>query len=194
MIWAPGLLLGSFSFQGWVVAAAEVNSNVRYEPEEVHPHQIAVGLGVQAGVITLPAIVIGVVIVVRAAGASDSYLAWAAFAVLLVSGLTTLIQAVRFGKYRVGAHPDHGDVGGVLRGVHRCAAGERAGHDGEPDRRIVAVPVPAGGQAVAAAADLHAGGVGVGDHADHGHRAAGRPRRDSSNSTLNCIHCRQLHR
>ena len=80
------------------MAAAEVNSNVRYEPQEVPPHQIAVGLGVQAGVITLPAIVIGVVIVVRAAGASDSYLAWAAFAVLLVSGLTTLIQAVRFGR------------------------------------------------------------------------------------------------
>ena len=80
------------------MVAAEVNQNVRYEPEEVPPHRIAVGLGVQAGVITLPAIVIGVVIVVRAAGASDSYLAWAAFSVLLVSGFTTLIQAVRFGR------------------------------------------------------------------------------------------------
>ena len=80
------------------MVAAEVNQNVRYEPEEVPPHPIAVGLGVQAGVITLPAIVIGVVIVVRAAGASDSYLAWAAFSVLLVSGFTTLIQAVRFGR------------------------------------------------------------------------------------------------
>ena len=55
----------------------------------------------QAGVITLPAIVIGVVIVVRAAGASDSYLAWAAFAVLLVSGFTTLIQAVGFGVMNI---------------------------------------------------------------------------------------------
>ena len=80
------------------MVAAEVNHNVRYESQEVPPHQKAVGLGVQAGVITLPAIVIGVVIVVRAAGASDSYLAWAAFSVLLVSGFTTLIQAVRFGR------------------------------------------------------------------------------------------------
>ena len=71
---------------------------MRYEPEENPPAPVTVGLGVQAGVITLPAIVIGVVIVVRAAGASDSYLAWAAFSVLLVSGFTTLIQAVRFGR------------------------------------------------------------------------------------------------
>ena len=48
--------------------------------------------------ITLPAIVIGVVIVVKAGGGSDNYLAWAAFAVLLVSGFTTLIQAVRIGR------------------------------------------------------------------------------------------------
>ena len=80
------------------MAAAQVNQNVRYEPEEVPPRPIFLGLGVQAGVITLPAIVIGVVIVMRAGGASDSYVAWAAFAVLLVSGFTTLIQAVRVGR------------------------------------------------------------------------------------------------
>ena len=80
------------------MAAAEVNHNVRYEPDEKAPNHVTIGLGVQAGVITLPAIVIGVVIVVRAGGGSDSYLAWAAFAVLLVSGFTTLIQAVRFGR------------------------------------------------------------------------------------------------
>ena len=80
------------------MATAEVNRNVRYEPEESPPGAITVGLGVQAGVITLPAIVIGVVIVVKAGGGSDGYLAWAAFAVLLVSGFTTLVQAVRFGR------------------------------------------------------------------------------------------------
>ena len=95
---APRLLPGSFLVEGGWLAAAEVNQNVRYESEEVPPRPIFIGLGLQAGVITLPAIVIGVVIVVRAAGASDSYLAWAAFVVLLVSGFTTLIQAVRFGR------------------------------------------------------------------------------------------------
>ena len=82
------------------MAAAEVIQNVRYEPDERAPNHVTVGLGVQARVITLPAIVIRVVIVVRAAGGSDSYLAWAAFAVLLVSGFTTLIRTVRFGPIR----------------------------------------------------------------------------------------------
>ena len=49
-----------------------MNQNVRYEPEENPPAPVTVGLGVQAGVITLPAVVIGVVIVVRAAGASEA--------------------------------------------------------------------------------------------------------------------------
>jgi xanthine/uracil permease len=39
-----------------------------------------------------------VLIVMRAVEASDSYLAWAAFAALFISGLTTLVQAVRFGR------------------------------------------------------------------------------------------------
>ncbi len=84
------------------MAAAEVNQNVRYEPDESAPNHVTIGLGVQAGVITLPSIVIGVVIVVKAGGGSDSYLAWAAFAVLLVSGFTTLIQAVRVGRIGAG--------------------------------------------------------------------------------------------
>ena len=80
------------------MAAAQVNRNVRYEPEESPPRAITVGLGVQAAVVTLAPIVIGVLIVMRAADASDSYLAWAAFAALFISGLTTVVQAVRFGR------------------------------------------------------------------------------------------------
>ena len=80
------------------MAAAQVNENVRYEPEEIPPRAMTVGLGVQAAVVTLPGIVIGVLIVTRAAGAADSYITWAAFAALLVSGATTIVQAVRFGR------------------------------------------------------------------------------------------------
>ena len=80
------------------MAAAEVNQNVRYEPEESPPRPITVGLGVQAAVVTVAPIIIGALIVMRAVDASDGYLAWAAFGALFVSGLTTVVQAVRFGR------------------------------------------------------------------------------------------------
>ena len=80
------------------MAAAEVNQNVLYEPEESPPGPITVGLGVQAAVVTVAPIIIGVLIVMRAVDTSDSYLAWAAFAALFISGLTTVVQAVRFGR------------------------------------------------------------------------------------------------
>ena len=80
------------------MAAAQVNENVRFEPEEIPPRAMTVGLGVQAAVVTLPGIVIGVLIVTRAAGAAESYITWAAFAALLVSGAATVVQAIRFGR------------------------------------------------------------------------------------------------
>ena len=89
---------GSSTERGRVLAAVQVNANVRFEPEEIPPRPITVGLGVQAAVVTLAPIVIGVLIVMRAVQASDSYLAWSAFAALFISGLTTLVQAVRFGR------------------------------------------------------------------------------------------------
>ena len=124
---------------------------MRYEPQEVPPHRIAVGLGGARGgdhpagdcdrrgdrgagggrVGQLP----GVGGVLGAAGER-----------LHDADTGGAVRA-----YRVGAHPDHGDVGGVLRGVHRGAVGERAGDHGEPDRRIVAVPVPAGGHSASLA-------------------------------------------
>ncbi len=80
------------------MAAAQVNENVRFEPEEIPPRSMIVGLGVQAAVVTLPSVVIGVLIVTRAAGATDSYVTWAAFAALLVSGAATIVQSARFGR------------------------------------------------------------------------------------------------
>ena len=74
---------------------------IQYQPDETPPYRIAIGLALQYVVITIAAIVITVAIVVRAAGGAESYLAWASFAVLLVSGVTTAVQARRIG--RVGA-------------------------------------------------------------------------------------------
>ena len=81
--------------------AAEINEHVRYEPDERPPWPVAAGVGAQAALVTVPGVVITVVIVARIAEQPSSYITWAVFAAMLVSGATTVLQAVRVG--RVGA-------------------------------------------------------------------------------------------
>lgn len=74
------------------------NPNVRYEPDEQPPYLLSLGLGFQYAMIVLVAIVLTPAIVIRAANQSESYLSWAVFAALLISGLTTVLQAARLGR------------------------------------------------------------------------------------------------
>ena len=74
---------------------------IRYEADESPPKPLALGLGLQLAVLTIAGVVLTPVIVIRAAGGDESYLSWAVFAAVAVSGLTTVLQAVRIG--RVGA-------------------------------------------------------------------------------------------
>ena len=83
------------------MAAEDVNENVRYEPDENPPTLVAFGTGFQAAMIIVAPVVLTVVIVARIAEQSDSYMSWAVFAALVISGATTILQAVRVG--RVGA-------------------------------------------------------------------------------------------
>lgn len=71
------------------------NTSVRYEPHERPPQALAFGLALQQGAVCLAGIVITPIIVIRAADGGEPYLSWAVFAALLVSGLTTALQAVR---------------------------------------------------------------------------------------------------
>ena len=84
------------------MAATYVNDNVRYEPDETPPSPVAIGAGAQAAAIILAPVVISVVIVMRIAGQPSDYMAWAVFAALLVSGVTTILQAVRVGRIGAG--------------------------------------------------------------------------------------------
>jgi len=77
------------------------HSNIRYEPDENPPLPVAVGTGIQAALVNLGGIVLGVVIVFRIAGQPESYIPWAIFAALIVSGIATYLQAARF--WRIGA-------------------------------------------------------------------------------------------
>ncbi len=81
-----------------MVAGDAINENVRFEPNDRPPPAVTIGAGAQAALVTVAPIVLTVVIVVRIADGSDSYLSWAAFAALVVSGITTFMQAVRFGR------------------------------------------------------------------------------------------------
>ncbi len=72
--------------------------DVRYEPEERPPPALALGLGFQFAMLTVAGIVLTPAILVRAAGGGEDFLSWAAFAALAISGLTTVIQAVRVGR------------------------------------------------------------------------------------------------
>lgn len=78
--------------------AAQVNRNVRYEPDERLSPSLTLGLGFQYAALIVGGIVLTPAIIVRAAGGSEIYLTWAVFAALAVSGFTTVIQAVRVGR------------------------------------------------------------------------------------------------
>lgn len=75
---------------------------IQYEPDETPPYRIAIGLALQYVVLTIAGIVITVAIVVRAAGGTELYLSWGSFAALVVSGVTTAVQAVRVGRIGAG--------------------------------------------------------------------------------------------
>ena len=72
--------------------------DVRYEPEEQPPPALAIGLGFQFAMLTVAGIVLTPAIVVRAAGTGEDFLSWAVFAALAISGITTVLQAVRVGR------------------------------------------------------------------------------------------------
>ena len=81
-----------------MTAEAGHASTVRYEPDDKLPPPLALGLGLQFAVLCLAGIVLTPAIVIRAGGGGESYLAWAVFAAVGISGLCTILQAVRLGR------------------------------------------------------------------------------------------------
>ena len=76
-------------------------TSVRYEANEQPPAPLAFGLGLQLAILTIAGVVLTPAIVIRAGGGSEAFLSWAVFAAVAVSGITTMVQAIRIG--RVGA-------------------------------------------------------------------------------------------
>ena len=80
----------------------DLPTSVRYEADEQPPLPLSVGLGVQLMVLIVAGIVLTPAIVIRAAGGSETYLAWAVFAAVAISGTTTVLQAIRLGRIGAG--------------------------------------------------------------------------------------------
>ena len=84
------------------MATPYINENIRYEPDEHPPTAVALGSGFQAAMVILAPVALTVVIVARIAAQSEDYISWGVFAVLVISGLTTVLQAVRVGRFGSG--------------------------------------------------------------------------------------------
>ena len=84
------------------VDTSERTSPIRYEADETPPPALSFGLGLQLAILCIAGIVLTPAIVIRAAGGTEAYLSWALFAAVAVSGVTTIIQAVRVGRIGAG--------------------------------------------------------------------------------------------
>ncbi len=76
--------------------------SLRYEVNDRPPQLLAAALGFQVVVLILAGIVLVPIIVLKAAGGSEEVMSWAIFAALLVSGLTTILQARPLGPIGAG--------------------------------------------------------------------------------------------
>ncbi|MYI19918.1 MAG: xanthine/uracil/vitamin C permease, partial [Acidimicrobiia bacterium] len=80
------------------MAAGGDERSVRYEPEDRPPALVTAGVGLQAAMTIIAPVALTVVIVARIADQPDSYISWGVVAALLVSGIATILQAVRLGR------------------------------------------------------------------------------------------------
>ena len=76
--------------------------SIRYQPDEHPPLPATAGLGLQYAILIVARVVVVPVVVVRAAGGSEADLSWILFAAVAVCGLTTMMQALRFGRFGSG--------------------------------------------------------------------------------------------
>ena len=83
-------------------SGTSTNPAIRYESDERCPLWVAFGVGLQGTVFALAPLVLVVAITARAGGQDESYLSWAVFASLVISGCLTALQASRFWRFGAG--------------------------------------------------------------------------------------------
>ena len=81
---------------------ANSSHSVRYQPDERPPRALTVGLGFQAAILTFTPIITLPLVIMQAADQGAAYTSWAIFMAVLISGITTIVQAVRVGRFGAG--------------------------------------------------------------------------------------------
>ena len=76
--------------------------DMRYEPDERPPNLLSLGLGLQHAMIVVPGIVLSPALLIQSAGGSEAYVMWAVCTALVISGVTTAVQAVPVGRIGAG--------------------------------------------------------------------------------------------
>ena len=76
--------------------------DIRYEARMSVPRRAPPRLGLQYAVIAMASIMVTPAIMIQLAKGSEAYLSWAVFSALIISGATTLIQVIRFGRFGSG--------------------------------------------------------------------------------------------
>jgi len=84
------------------VSSAIDRQDVRYEPDERPPLPITAGLGIQYAILCIASVILTPTVMITVAGLGDDYLSWAVCAALVVSGVTTAIQARKVGRIGAG--------------------------------------------------------------------------------------------
>ncbi len=79
-----------------------IRHGVRYEADERPSVPLTIGLGLQYTVLSIAGVVLIPAVLITIAGESDAYLNWAVFAALVVSGIATVVQALRIGRFGAG--------------------------------------------------------------------------------------------
>ncbi len=74
----------------------------QYEPDERPPPLTALGLGAQSALLVIAPIALFPIVLIQAVDGSTAEIAWAVFAMLLVNGAATLLQAFRIGPVGAG--------------------------------------------------------------------------------------------
>lgn len=77
-------------------------SRLRYQADDSIPLPLALGLGLQLTALIVAIPILIPTAVMRAAGASEVHLTWVVFATVAICGITTVLQACRFGRIGAG--------------------------------------------------------------------------------------------